>query len=75
MLDDEVRVDEVERGVLEGEAGADVAGDEAVESGVLLAGLRIEIDADQLGDRVSVRGEPRPAPAADVEGAGARTQR
>ena len=38
MLDHEVRVDEVERGALEGEAGADVAGDQAVESGVLLAG-------------------------------------
>ena len=75
MLDDEVRIDEVERGVLEGEAGADVAGDEAVESGVLLAGVLVEIDADQLGNRVSVTGEPRPTTAADVESAGAGAQR
>jgi hypothetical protein len=67
MLDDEVGVHEIERRVVEGKTRAEVAGDEAVERGVLLARLGIDVHPDELGDSVPVGRQPRRPPAAGVQ--------
>ncbi len=50
VLHDEVRVHEVEGGVLEWQRLAEVGGHEAVERLVAGAGVPVEVDPDELGD-------------------------
>ena len=67
MLDHEIRVDEIERPVVEGKPFAQIGDDEPVEGAVLDASFRIEVDACQLGDAMAVCGEPRRPSTARVE--------
>lgn len=70
MLDHEVRIYEIERRILEGEAGAKVGDDEMIERHVLGAGLGVEVNTDKLGDLVSVSGQACCSPTPCVQCAG-----
>jgi hypothetical protein len=70
VLDYEVRVHEIERGILEGEPGTEVGDDEAIDRHILDARLGVEVYTHQLDDLVSVSGEACRSPAACIQRAG-----
>jgi hypothetical protein len=67
VLEDEVRVDEIERGGVERQPVAEVGGDEAIECGILAPRVRVDVHADEERDSVAIRGQSRRAAAAGLE--------
>ena len=75
VLDDEVRVDQVEAAVRERERPAQIGGQELVNLRIRAPAGLVEVDPDQPVDPVAVRAEAGPAAAARLEHARARAER
>ena len=67
MLDDEVRVHDIEGDVLERQAATEIGNDEAVKGTVLTAAVSFEVGASELSDAVAIVPETRRPPTAGVE--------
>ena len=67
MLDDEVRVDEIEAVVVEGQRVVEIGGKELVQVRVRAACLLVGVDAHQPLDAVAVVAKPRRPATTRVE--------
>jgi len=75
VLDDEVRVDEVEAAVVERQATLEVGRYEVIEVRVLATCGLVAVEPDQPHDAVAIEPQPRRATAARVEDDGTRPER
>ena len=75
VLHDEIRVDEIERPLVEGQEHVEICVDELVDVGICAAGIRVDVDPYQASDAIAILAEPRRSPAAGVEDDGPGLQR